>query len=259
MLAAALLAFAACRKPKPSPAYTEASGAYTTLLAKLGDDAYADDEMTRIEGLLASVPGDSLDAQAAAELKAKINAERTRVAQEAAEHERAMASALAPTSPDPAPRGAEAPSAAAGEPDAGASSDFRAGMTLDELRKVSGGCFTSAGPLTLRNPDGSEAPAEMFERLDSTLCNTRYAKYGERFLVFRDGKLAGDFPRSSLTQIKIGGGSAGGAGQAPAAPSPSPQPAAPAPPPVVEPGGDRPPTPMPPPESPGEQTGSAPP
>ncbi|MBL8954179.1 MAG: hypothetical protein JNK82_25605, partial [Myxococcaceae bacterium] len=64
VLAAGLLAFAACRKPKPSPAYTEASGTYTTLLARLGDDAYFDDEMTRIEGLLASVPANSSDAQA---------------------------------------------------------------------------------------------------------------------------------------------------------------------------------------------------
>ncbi|MBL8952599.1 MAG: hypothetical protein JNK82_17600, partial [Myxococcaceae bacterium] len=186
---------------------------------------------------------------------AKIVSERARAEREANEREKALANALAPT-PDAPSRSPDAPQPEQTEVDAGPSSDFRAGMTIEEMRRVSQGCFSSSGPLTLRNPDGSESQAEMFEKMDSTLCNQRYAKFGDRFLVFRDGKLAGEFPKSSLTQVTISRGDGGLV--------PMPQPGQPAPPQPqvapapVEPGGDKPPTPLPAPTSPGENTGPAP-
>src|SRR4051794_1886122 len=89
-LICALLLVAGCHKPKPSLEYIEASGRYTSLTAELGDDAYADPEMTRLEDLLHKVPADSLDAQKAAELLAVIASERKRIADEAAEKEKAL-------------------------------------------------------------------------------------------------------------------------------------------------------------------------
>ncbi len=83
-----------CNRHKPSPEYEEASGSYSNLVARLGDDAYADAEMDRIEGLLAKVPPASSDAKAASDLTATIASERKRVAAEAAAHQKALDNAL---------------------------------------------------------------------------------------------------------------------------------------------------------------------
>jgi len=255
VLAAALLAPAACRKPKPSPAFLEARGAYTTLIAELGDDAYAEPQMQQIEDVLKTVPSDSADAQAAQDLLAKIASERKRIDDERAAREKALASALAPTPPDNSPRPTESPEPAAAAVDAGTPSEFATGMSLEDVRRVSQGCFSFSGPLQLRNADGTESPAEVYERMDSTVCNSRYARYSDRFLVFKENKLVGDFAKSSFINVKApaAGGAAGAGGTAAPAPKPAPAPA-----PIVEPGGDKPPTPQPMPTSPGEQTGPAP-
>lgn len=240
-----LLAFGACRKPKPSLEYMEASGRYTTLLAEQGDDAFEDPEMARLEALLRSVPADSLDAQAAAQLLATIAAERKRLADVAAAKQKALDAPPAAVTFD-APQ-APPERAPEGAPDAGAPTELKTGMTIEDVRKVSDNCFASSGPLKVRNPDRSEGTAEMYERVDSTRCRERYGKYEGRFLLFRDGKLFGDYEKSALAPMNV----------VPAQP-PAPAPAPPPPAPVVEPGGDKPPTPLPPPPNPGEQTGPAP-
>jgi hypothetical protein len=237
-----LLALGGCRKPKHSLEYTEASGKYTSLLAELGDDAYADSEMTRIEELLKRVPADSLDANGAATLLGAIASERRRVAQEAAAKGKGAAG---PPVVFDAPTRASEPEAMN---DAGLGGELEPGMTVDQIRKASDSCFAATGPLKLRNPDRSEAVAEMYERVDALRCRDRYARYEGRFLVIRDGKLVGDFARSALTTLV-----APGQEQPPKPVTPAAEPQAP-----VEPGGDKPPTPLPPPDSPGEQTGAAP-
>src|SRR5687768_6228438 len=80
------LSLAGCKKPKASLEFTEAKGLHSTLVARDGDDAYESEDMARVEALLDKVPADSLDAAAAAELKASIDAERRRIAAEAAAH-----------------------------------------------------------------------------------------------------------------------------------------------------------------------------
>jgi len=62
--------------PPPLAAYQEASALFDTLTNQMGDDAYGDPRMDRVESLLATVPGNSLDAPAAAELSRRIAAGR---------------------------------------------------------------------------------------------------------------------------------------------------------------------------------------
>ena len=244
---AVLLLAGGCNRAKPSLEYAEASGQHSILVARLGDDAYADDEMARVEELLRKVPSHSTDAAAAAQLLELIASERRRIAAEAAAHQReldAVGRVLdVADSPRPPEAAGPAPEAA---PDAGGGSwELTAGMTADELKKVSGDCFSSAGPIKLRKPDGSDLDGELYERRESEVCRGRYAQYGGRVLVFRDGKLAGNFGKNEV--------------QREPAPRPAPPTAPQAPGPVLEvpryPGAPAPGTPT---TSPGEQTGPAP-
>jgi len=193
-----LVALGACRKPKPSPEFNEAQGKYSSLVAELGDSAFSDDRMTAVEELLAKVPRDSLDAIAAAELQQKINAERKRITEEAAAHEKAMANALAPPNVD-WPRTPEATKEEpVAVPDAGPA-ELAVGISVDEMRKQSGDCFNSAGSLKLRRSAVDEM-AEMWERREVAGCPQKYPQYSGKILVFVGGKLAGSYDRAALKQ-----------------------------------------------------------
>jgi hypothetical protein len=256
LLALALLVLApGCKKPKPSPEYAEASGAYSTLTAKLGDDAYADPEMTRIEGLLQSVPADSLDAAAAKELFGKIQAERKRVADEAAAQKRLLEAAERPSlmidsprTPDEAPRADAA--------DAGSPGKIARGMTTEEVSKASDDCVAFTQKLRVRNPDGSEADAVIWERRNLGKCRDAFPELADRLLVFEHDKLEQVVDKSLITHevLKPDAGQA-----AEQAPQPK-QEGAPTAQPSEPPTDTAPPIPskLPPPVPPGENTGTAP-
>lgn len=190
---AVLLLAGGCKRPKPSLEYTEAAGKHSNLVAELGDDAYLDEQMSAVEALLARVPVESTDAAAAAELSKLIVSERKRVEAEAARHQRELDSAgNAPDLPD-SPRTPEAAGGGAGD-----SWELTAGMTVADVNKVSGDCFSRAGSIKLRKPDDTELDGEVYQPRDSATCRERYAQYTGRVLVFRDGKLAGNFTKSEL-------------------------------------------------------------
>ncbi len=259
------LALAGCRKPKPSLEYTEAKGLHSTLVAKHGDDAYADPEMDRVVELLAKVPAESLDNAAARELEGFIASERKRIADEAAAHERIMNSVERP--PDVTGTTASAPRLPdEGQPespaDAGAaSSEPQVGMTVEEVRRLTQECFVSAGTIKIKRGEQQQGDGEMFERVDSGNCRFRYPRHADRVLVFESGKMMGTYDRSQLqTQLRPvppggAGGATGTAGAAggPATPAPSPTPAPP-PPPNITPAPPQNELPKPP-TTPGEQTG----
>jgi thiol-disulfide isomerase/thioredoxin len=69
-------------KRTPSEEYTQAYLAFGRLTATKSDLAYVDPEMTAIEALLRRVPPQSMDAEAAARLLARIDQERQRVLKE---------------------------------------------------------------------------------------------------------------------------------------------------------------------------------
>ena len=83
---------AGCRRSKPSPEYAEAAALHSVLVARLGDDAYADPEMDRAVGLLVAVPPESSDLPAAEKLMQLIGTERQRIAAEAAARAKQLAS-----------------------------------------------------------------------------------------------------------------------------------------------------------------------
>ncbi|HET9036818.1 MAG TPA: hypothetical protein VFN45_11455, partial [Myxococcaceae bacterium] len=78
-----LLVLTGCARKEASPEYTRASERFNKLYAKSLDDAYLDPGMREVEALLEKVPPDSLDAQAAAQLLARIRENRTRIEQAA--------------------------------------------------------------------------------------------------------------------------------------------------------------------------------
>lgn len=257
LLAGALLVLApGCKKPQHSAEYTEASGAWSTITAKLGDDAYADPEMTRIEGLLKSVPADSLDAAAAQELLAKIQTERKRVEDDAAAHKRLLEAAERGSVMPDSPRGTEeVPVAEA--PDAGHERIHR-GMTTEEVYRASDDCFAFTQNMRVRNGDGTEVEGVVWERRTLAKCKELFPDLGDSMLVFEHNKLEQIVQKSLITHevLKPDAGSAGQPGtpqKTEAAPTEAPPPG--------EPPTDRaPPIPskLPPPVPPGENTGAAP-
>jgi hypothetical protein len=240
------LSSAACRRPKSSPEYVEASGAYSTLVAKLGDDAYADPEMARIEGLLDKVEADSLDAQAASQLKGTIAAERKRVQEEAAEHQAALDSVAKGTPPDDSPRAASPPPEAAAAADAGQTDALTTGMSVDEARKVTDNCIEFSQTIRVRAVDRTESDAQAWALRDLNSCKDRFPRYVGQVLVFQDGKYLSNFDRGAVRQELVDAG----VRTTPAPQAPAPPPGAPQYPGTPQPG-----APLP---SPGEQTGPAP-
>jgi hypothetical protein len=239
LLGAIGLGVAGCKKPRPSPEYTEASGAYSTLTAKLGDDAYSDPEMARIEALLARVPNDSVDAPAAKELLARIGQERAHAAAEAAAHQKLLDDATkAPVLPD---------SPSTGEPekvvDAGPA-HIGLGLTTEEVGRLGGDCFHYTQTVRVRNMNGSEAEGVIWERADLARCQEAFPDLGGRMLVFESNKLVQVVDKSQIRHEVLDAGPPA-AVEAPEPPKKEP----PAPPPAQPP---------PPPPPAGENTGPAP-
>jgi hypothetical protein len=253
-VAIAALLLLACHKPRPSPEYTEASGSYTTLLAEMGDDAFADERMARIEALLQKVPQDSLDAQGARELQGRINAERNRVQAEAVAQQKALEKLNhpPPTPDSPSALGTSAVEAKPEVPDAGgAAADLKRGMTVEEMRTQSGDCFNSQGALKVRGPGGTE-DGEMFVLRDIATCTNKYPQYRDRTLVFTGGRLLGPYDKADMMTPQPKGEPA-------KAPTAAPQPGTGGQgesPTVTFPGQPKPGTPLP---SPGENTAAPPP
>lgn len=263
------LALAGCKKPKPSLEYTEAKGLHSTLVAKHGDDAYADPEMDRVLELLSKVPAESLDNTAARELEGFIASERKRIADEAAAHERLMNAVDRPpevpgTSPPVRPPDEGQPEVDTADAGGPAPGEPQPGMTVDEVRRLTQDCFASAGTVKLKRGD-QQADGEMYERVDSGNCRFRYPTYAGRILVFQDGRMMGAYDKAQLSSsLRPGGGQGGGpagAGGGPAAAGGGPAgagggPAAPTPPPPPNITPAPPQNELPkPPTTPGEQTG----
>lgn len=106
-----LMAGLACGSRKqPSEEYTQAYLAFGRLTAAKLDLAYVDPEMTAIEELLRRVPGQSMDAEAAAQLLSRIAQERQRVQRE----QQALRAKVAADLAAPLQESAEATKAKAG-------------------------------------------------------------------------------------------------------------------------------------------------
>lgn len=206
----------ACRKPaQPSEAYAQAHTRFGKLYAEKGDDAFLDPELAQVESLLDQVPADSLDAKAAQELRARIQAGK----QQAEAQEKATADALAqartPTqmpsgfnstpSPASAPSASEPPDEA---PDVGTGADAgtaSVGVGTPEAQLASSGCFQKGEPLEVKG----RGRRDRWELADRSACRQQYAPLQDQVLIIEDGKVLAQVPRSAIQAIPVDGGTGG--------------------------------------------------
>ncbi|MGZ6140868.1 MAG: hypothetical protein ACXWLA_09340 [Myxococcaceae bacterium] len=204
-----LLALAGCARKEPSPEYTRASERFNKLYAKELDDAYLDPAMHEVEALLEKVPPDSLDAQAASQLLARIRENRTRLEQVSKDRDTALAEARTPPNfsgrsvgpppapPPPAP-GTRPPPA----PDAGPPSAPSAGMSTSEFNRLFGDCFEPAGPVEV-NGRGTRDP---FAMVDSSRCRSALPGMQNSVVLADSQTVLGVVPRSALTRVLVDAG-----------------------------------------------------
>lgn len=205
----------ACRKPaQPSEAYAQAHTRFGKLYAEKGDDAFLDPELAQVESLLDQVPPDSLDAQSAKELRARIQAGK----QQAAAQEKATAEALAqarqpgqmPSGFGSSPSSSPAPGPS-GEPDEAPGADTDAGTAggpgvgTPESQLAASGCFQKGEPLEVKD----RGRRDRWELADRPACRQQYAPLQGQVLIIEDGKVLAQVPRSAIQAVPVDGGTAG--------------------------------------------------
>ena len=193
-----------CRKPRASMDYFEASQSYSVLVARLGDEAYVDPDMSRIETLLARVPGDSLDAAAARELLATIGKERARIAREK------TAANVEPDGPDSRPSRVDSSPGEQKISDESLSSPA-VGMSEAHFIAKYGECFKKSMNLAM----GSQAVvADVFKLVDQASCAPKFDAFKGKLVVVAWGKVFKIIHESEVRVVKaaVDGGLAGDAG-----------------------------------------------
>jgi hypothetical protein len=217
-LLAALLVMAApvaCRKPaQPSEAYTQAHTLFGKLYGARGDEAFLDPQMDQVESLLSQVPSDSLDAQAAGELRARIQTGKQQAqAREKARND-ALASARTPgevpagfgtassgTPPPPAPT-EETPEAQAEEQDAGTGGMPGIGTPVAQLASGFSSCFQKGEQIDVKG----RGLRDRWELQDRAACRQQYAPLQEQVLIIEEGKVLALVSKSAIQAIPVDGG-----------------------------------------------------
>lgn len=158
-----LLAVSGCRK-KSAPEFYALESNYSILVARDGDDAYASEDMDTVLTGLKAINPEAVEGPKAAELAAKIEAERQRVAREAKAAADALAAAGRPADFPPGastslfppePKTPEDAPPAAAAVDAGRRKPY-GGMPLADFQKLYGDCFDTGPAMTLPNqPEGT--------------------------------------------------------------------------------------------------------
>jgi len=195
LLLALAAAAAACSRPQPSPDYQEARRRHAALLQQSPLDAYEQPDMAAVLELLERVPRESLDAEAAADLRQRILGERQALADQAARRARMLAGAAAPTADIPTAGGAgsasAAPATAEAVPataDARPPSELAGGTSLADFQKSRGPCFEARAPARLVR-DGKTVEGEAWALRDDPACRKQNPAEVGRLVVFSGGKL----------------------------------------------------------------------
>ncbi|WP_434391162.1 hypothetical protein [Melittangium boletus] len=202
----------ACRKPaQPSEAYVEAQTRFGKLYAAQGDQAFVDPELEAIEGLLAQVPADSLDAASARELRQRIDEGKQRVTSELREQEAARESARTPGAMPPGGTGGYVPSAPPPEPpeqaadagtDAGTGGLPGIGTAVTALSSGFSGCFQRGESLQVQG----RGIRESWELAARPACRQQYASLQDQLMIIENGKVLGLAPKSALQALSPDGG-----------------------------------------------------
>jgi hypothetical protein len=196
----------ACRKPaQPSEEFAQARTRFGKLYAEKGDGAFVDPEIEQIESMLARVPSNSLDAAAAGELRARIQAGRQEAQTRAKAQEDALAKARAPgempsgfkSIPIPTPAPEKPP-----EPvDAGPSVP-QVGTLASELASGFSGCFQKADPVEVLG----RGLRDRWELQDRAACRQQYGSFQDQMLITEEGKVIAVAPKSALKELPTDGG-----------------------------------------------------
>ncbi len=215
-LLTALLVMAApvaCRKPaQPSEAYTQAHTLFGKLYGARGDEAFLDPQMDQVEALLSQVPPDSLDAQAANDLRARIQTGKQQAqAREKARND-ALADARTPeampsgfgSAPEPAPSAPteEAPEAQAEPPDAGTGGGPGIGTPVTQLASGFSGCFQKGEQIDVKG----RGLRDRWELQDRAACRQQYGALQGQVLIIEEGKVLALVSKSAIQVIPVDGG-----------------------------------------------------
>jgi hypothetical protein len=212
LLMALLMAAAplACRKPaQPSEAYSQAHLRFSKLYGAKGDAAFLEPEMAEVEALLGQVPADSMDAAAAGELRARIQAGRQQAEAQARAQEEARTKAReqgqlpagfgsAPSTPEPA-TGEELADAGT---DDGTGGVPGIGTPAAQLASGFSGCFRKGEQLEVRG----RGLRERWELADRAACRQQYGSLQDQVLIIEDGKVLALAPKSSIQALPTDGG-----------------------------------------------------
>ncbi len=199
-----LFAATACHK-KSSREFYDAQGRYSVITARLGDDAYDDDEMNQIEALLRSVPAKAKEATQAQALLTTIGGERARVAREKAELAKPVAVLAPPAYVPSTPMAPAIPATVVmvAAKDAGFSP--QKGMPFDKFLTAFGACMDATDDVLI--PGAPRAGRALAVRKTAN-CQAQFGG-SERFtkmFVFIDEKLFGEATRSEPDADKPHGG-----------------------------------------------------
>jgi hypothetical protein len=200
----------ACRKPaQPSEAYAQAHSRFSKLYAARGDAAFLEPEMAEVESLLGQVPADSMDAQAAKDLRARIQAGRQQAEAQARAQEEARAKAReqgpvpadfnsAPS--EPMPSTPEEPVDAG--TDAGTGGMPGIGTPAAQLASGFSGCFLKGEQLEV----SGRGLRDRWELADRAACRQQYGSLQDQLLIVEDGKVLALVPKSALKALPTDGG-----------------------------------------------------
>jgi len=202
-LAAAVAAMAlGCTKGAPngpaSPQFKQAKDAYVALLGKDGPvDIFTDPALSKVSALLAQVPADSVDHDAAEKLQSEIS-NGIADAQKAAETRKEVADDVAKTPAGPViamkdiPAPPQPPPPPA--PDAGPAPDNgpAEGMTRADFNSKYSACFEKHSAYT----DDKGNQGDVF--VVNTLCTTKYPGFAEKLVLLSGAKVAGIIPKSAI-------------------------------------------------------------
>lgn len=194
----ALVSTSACRRPGPSPQYTEAYSRFSRLVDGVGDAAYATQEMDQIVSLLAQVDPKSTDGADAIALQERIKRERARIAEEKASAAvpRPVAVGPPPSSPAAPPsfgQGQGVPAAAA---DAGPKARVALGADWAQATQGQALCLDQRGSIQLQGAQKGTATGWVLK--DYSHCRDALPELVGHIALVRDGKVVHLAPASAL-------------------------------------------------------------
>jgi hypothetical protein len=198
----------ACKKPAPSPQYGQASERWSALYREKFEDAYLDPEVDEILGLLGRVDDKSLDARFAKELTGRLQRGRDEARARAADREKLLSEARAPTTfhgSAGVPALAAATTGPAQPPEKAAVAEVspvadqpRAGMSEADFTSKFSRCFEYKNDYI--TPTGGKGA--VYGLRDLSLCRDLHREFLTSAVMVEAGKVQGVMSKDALTPKK---------------------------------------------------------